>query len=39
MREEKHEVAEEQSLVKMPIEELVQEAEMPLDPDYMDELA
>ncbi len=39
MREEKHEVAEEQSLVKMPIEEFVQEAEMPLDPDYMDELA
>ncbi len=39
MREEKHEVAEEQSLVKMPIEEFVQEAEMPLDPYYMDELA
>lgn len=54
MREEKHEVAEEQSLVKMPIEEFVeeviekpvevesdfvQEAEMPLNPDYMDELA
>lgn len=39
MREEKHEVAEEQSIVKMPIEEFVQEAEMPLDPDYMDELA
>ena len=39
MREEKHEVAEEQSLVKMPIEEFVQEAEMPLDPYDMDELA